>query len=522
MIQDFLTYDSDQPIDCDICIAGSGAAGISIARSLIGTPLKVVLLEAGGFDYEEDSQAIYEGRIVGQPYYDLDVTRLRYFGGSTNHWAGQCTPLEPIDMQARPWVPDSGWPIERKDLDSWYAQAQEVIGIGPYDYDHVALSPEGAPFLDVLDDKLRHKVWRFNDPPTRFGETYRAELEAAANIDVWLHANLTDIETEPNGASVSGFRIATLDGKATTVRARRYVLALGGIENPRLLLNSTGANPNGLGNDRDLVGRYFTDHMNGVVGRVAGVETDWARAYNFFDTGDIRIRTKLRASPVAQAERGLLNGAAQLGQKPTARDTSAGYKALRRIRDNLKSGDYVEDLGANVVAIATDLDGIWDGLVEYFVDDTVYIEIEAEQAPNADSRISLGENVDRLGLRQVLFDWKLSEIDRHSIEGLVQLIGEEVGRLGVGRVEMEPWLAADGDSWPDENFGGHHHSGTTRMASDPSKGVVDADCRLFGTDNLYVAGSSVFPTIGGSNPTLTIVALALRLADHLRSSIEQA
>lgn len=521
MINDFLDYDSEAPIDCDVCIAGAGAAGISIARSLAGTSLKVVLLEAGGVDYEEDSQAIYEGTIVGHPYYDLDVTRLRYFGGSTNHWAGQCTTLDPIDMEVRPWVPHSGWPFDRASLDPWYEQAQGVIGIGAYAYDHQALSPEGTPFLDLADDKLRHKLWRFNDPPTRFGERYQAELEAAANVDVWLHANLVDIETGSNGSEVTGFKISTLDGRTARVRAKRFVLALGGMENPRLLLNSIGANPAGLGNDRDLVGRYFIDHMNGVVGQVAGVQADWGDAYNFLQSDEVRIRTKVRASPTVQAERGLLNGAAQLGQKPTARDSSPGYKALRRIRDNVKKGEYTENLGANVVAIATDIDGIWDGMVEYFVDENVYIEVEAEQAPNPDSRIMLGDERDRLGLRKLVFDWRLGDIDRHSIEGLVQLIGEEVGRLGVGRVEVEPWLMEEG-AWPDENFGGHHHSGTTRMADDPSKGVVDADCRLFGVDNLYIAGSSVFPTIGGANPTLTITALALRLADHIRTSMEQA
>ncbi|MGI9418878.1 MAG: GMC family oxidoreductase [Geminicoccaceae bacterium] len=336
-----------------------------------------------------------------------------------------------------------------------------------------------------------------------------------------MHANLVEVETGPDGAEVTGFKIATLDGKTGRVEARSFVLGLGGIENPRLLLNSVGTNPKGLGNDNDLVGRYFTDHMNGVVGQVAAVENDWTWAYNFLKSGDIRIRTKVQPTPKAQAERGLLNGAVQLGQKPTARDTSPGYKALRRIRDSVKKGDPFDGLGANVVAVATDVGGIWDGMVEYFVDDTVYIEVEAEQAPNPDSRVALSDELDPLGLRRVVFDWRLSEIDRHSIKGLVELVGEEVGRLGVGRAELAPWLLEGDDVWPEENFGGHHHSGTTRMATDSSKGVVDADCRVFGVDNFYIAGSSVFPTIGGSNPTLTIVALSLRLADHLKTSLAQ-
>ncbi|MGI9491666.1 MAG: GMC oxidoreductase [Geminicoccaceae bacterium] len=518
MIHDFLDYDADAKIECDVCIAGAGAAGIAMARHLIGSSMKVVLLEGGGLDYEDGSQAIYQGHNVGHPYFDLDVTRLRYFGGSTNHWAGECAPLDPIDMEPKAWVPHSGWPITRATLDPWYDRAQDVIGLGDYNYDHISASPPGTPFLDFEGDKIAHKVWRFSEPVNYFGETFRDELDRAGNVEVWLHANLVDIETEARGTHVTDFKISTLDGNVALVSAQHFILALGGLENPRMLLNSDAVNPAGLGNDRDLVGRFFADHLNGVAGEMAVSKSGWEQAYDYVQFDDIRGLTKIRASPNAQSARSLLNNAAHLGKKPTARNTSPGYKALRKVRDDLKHGKFPEELSQRIMDVATDLDGIWDGLVEYFVDSSVYIEVEAEQAPNPDSKVTLIDERDALGLRRMQLDWRLSAIDRESIRGLVQLVGEEAGRLGIGRAKMAEWLMDGGDTWPDHQLGGNHHIGTTRMADDPRNGVVDSNCRVYGIDNLFIAGSSVFPTSGSANPTLTIVALALRLADHIQNN----
>lgn len=517
MIHDFLDYDGAEPIEADLCIAGAGAAGISIARHLAHSSLKIVLLEAGGFEYEDETQALYQGLNAGHPYFDLDVTRLRFFGGSTNHWAGECAPLDPIDLQPKSWVPHSGWPISYADLEKWYPLAQDIIGLGAYDYDPITAVPGDPQYLDLAEEKLAHKLWRFNHPPTRFGETYRSELDVASNIDVWLHANLVDIQTLENGHQVTSFEIATLGGKRGTVHARHYVLALGGLENPRILLNTTAQNPAGLGNDRDLVGRFFADHLNVIAGELAMQQSGWQHAYDFQELDIVRGQTRLRASPKAQAERGLLNSAAHLGDKPTARNESEGYKALRDIRDDVKRGHFPKDLGKRIIDVTTDIDGIWHGVMEHLFDERVYIEIEGEQAPNPDSRVTLVNERDALGLKRIQLDWRLSRLDRDSIDGLVQLIGEEMGRHGLGRVVLEDWLRDGDEAWPmGYELGGNHHIGTTRMAKTPADGVVDADGKVFGIDNLFIAGSSVFPTSGAANPTLTIVALALRLADHLK------
>ena len=235
MLRDARELDDSAPIQCDLCIIGAGAAGITLARSFVGDPLQVCLLESGGLDYEPAIQELYRGQNVGLPYFDLDVCRLRFFGGSTNHWAGRCRPLDDLDFGPRAWVPLSGWPISRVDLDPFYREAQTICQLGAYDYRPETWLDPGQVILPFDPDKLVTRVWQFS-PPTFFGEIYRDELEGAGNIDVVLHASVVDLTTGPSGVEVQSVEFATLAGKRGQVRARRYVLACGGLENPRLLL----------------------------------------------------------------------------------------------------------------------------------------------------------------------------------------------------------------------------------------------------------------------------------------------
>jgi choline dehydrogenase-like flavoprotein len=515
MIEDFLAYDGDDVIECDLCIAGAGAAGITIARQFIGTPTRVVVLESGGLDFEPDTQDLAIGRNVGLPYYDLDIARLRLLGGSTNHWGGMCTRLDPLDFEPRPWVPHSGWPIGFDDLDPWYRRAHEIVDLGPYEYDPADLVPEDAAYLPLDDGALRPKMWRYSVPPTNFNAKYRAELERAANVELWLHANLVEIEAEASGRAVGAFWTAILGGRSARVRSGAYVLALGGIENPRLLLNSNRVIGPGLGNERDLVGRFFMEHIGVIAGTALVAEGNWHEAYVEFLRDGQQLRCAIAPSPERQAQERVLNTMAMLGEVSLIRWHSKGYGALYEIKEALKSRQIPEDLALHLWNIITDLQGIVRGVAEK-VDPTVYVTIEGEQAPNPDSRVRLGDERDALGLRRIELDWRLSEIDKRTIRVLTELIGSELGRIGAGRVRLDEWLMADDDGWPEELVGAFHHMGTTRMASDASQGVVDANGKVFGQGNLYVAGSSVFPTGGCANPTLTLVALALRLADHLQ------
>jgi len=514
LIRNFRDYDGDGELRCDICIAGAGAAGVTLALNLADRGHRVLLLEAGGFDYDDADQDPYVGTNIGYPYHEITTTRLRFLGGSTNHWGGMCSILEPIDFEKRDWVPHSGWPIRFNDLKPWYAEAHPWVELGAFDYDRDRISPEGTRYLPFDDRQLRHKMWHYSRPPTHFGIEHRTALEKTASLDLLLHANLVDIEMDPSGQAVTGYRITTLEGKTAIVRARNFVLALGGLENPRLLLNADAIQTNGVGNDRDLVGRFFMEHLNMDAGEVISDHDDWSKSYDSLFRDERQCRAFLMTSPTFQASRKILGSAIGLGPLFQARERSIAYDSLHRIKMAWLRGRFPDDLGTHIANLINDAGGLKDALEERF-DPTVYLYTEGEQAPNPLSRVLLGKERDALGLRRIQLDWRLSEIDKRSVRELASLIGQEFGRIQKGRVRLPIWLLDKEVSEDDPILGGYHHMGTTRMSDDPSTGVVDADCRVFSTRNLFVAGSSVFPTGGCANPTLTIVALALRLASHL-------
>ena len=251
-------------IEADICIIGAGAAGITIAREYANSSTTVALLESGGLEFDQEIQNLYTGKNIGLPSFPVHVNRLRYFGGTTNHWAGHCRPLDPIDFEQRDWVPHSGWPISKQDLDSYYERAQPVVGLGAYEYEDLAYWQKriGLPLpeMELKPDRLYSAVYN-KSPPTRFGREYREELAKSANVSVYLHTNVLEILGNDTATRVSGLKAACIDGPELSVSAKIFILATGGMENARLLLLSDTTNPAGIGNDKGLVGRYFMDHL---------------------------------------------------------------------------------------------------------------------------------------------------------------------------------------------------------------------------------------------------------------------
>ena len=521
MIRDFGAYDGAGEIACDLCIAGAGVAGITLALALGQSALRVVVLESGGYEFEQEVQDLCRGQNLGQAYFDLDATRLRFLGGSSNHWGGMCAPLDEQDFVARSWIPHSGWPIGRSDLASYYAEAQEILDLGPGGYDPVELEPKGG-LLPLAGDRLAPRVFRFSSPPTWFGEKYAPALAAAPAIELWLHANLVDIELGRDGRA-SAFVVKSLSGQQARVRARFFVVALGGIENARLLLSCDGQIKDGIGNRHDLVGRYFMDHLGVAAGRVLLAHSGWEQAYlrgHHPRAGGREVQHAIAPSDELQRTAQILNAAAVCGKVIYERPRSEGYGALHDIKEGVRERRLPDDFAANLWRVLSDLDGVARGLWERF-DPTTYITMASEQAPNPDSRVRLVRERDALGMRRAALDWRLSEIDHRTIRVTATTIAAEIGRLGAGRVELSEWLLHDEVVWPEQLTASHHHIGTTRMAAEPSQGVVDRDGRVFGHGNLYVAGSSVFPTGGFANPTLNLVALTLRLAGHLRGRLAE-
>ena len=513
-------------LDTDLCIVGAGAAGITIARQFVGRSIAVLVVESGGLEFDDATQDLYKGQVVGHPYFDLDITRLRYFGGSTNHWGGWCAPLHDIDFAPREWVPYSGWPIERRALDPYYATAQTLVQIGPPTYDPQAWADKKHFFPDFQPDRMVTQIMQLSEPATHFGDIYRADLAKADNVRVLLNANALGIDSNETATVATGVRLATLGGVRASVRAKVVIVACGGLESPRLLLVSNDVAPAGLGNGHDLVGRFFLEHPHIVTGSLLATDSgDWHHGLSerFFKDGTL-IQAVIATSADAQRTLGTLGYSANFETPVVA---NAGYPAYRHLRDAVDKAKMPDHMAQDVWNMVTGLRDVAHGVFgtsrtdpyhpPYDLSRPIRLYTRLEQCPNPDSRVTLIAERDALGLNRIALDWRFTELDKRSLRLSQQLIGMEFGRLGVGRFKFDDWVLADDTSWPEELHGGHHHMGTCRMSDDPQHGVVDGECRVHGMDNLYVAGSAVYPTSGFVNPTLTVVALALRLADHLKA-----
>lgn len=528
MIEDAATIPDGARLEADLAIVGAGAAGITLARELRDTPLRILLLEAGGETATPESQAVYRGTSVGHAYYPLDSSRLRFFGGTTNHWGGMSIPFDPIDFRDRPWVPHSGWPLDYAALEPYLARAHAVCEIGPVEYSEDYWAPRrGKEPCPIRGPELIPRVAQFS-PPTRFGRRYREDLEAAPRIRTLLGANVVGIESDAEGTRVEGLRLATFGGQRFAVKARAVVLATGAIENARLLLASRDARPEGLGNAHDGVGRYFMERVNRRSGVLLPV--DPSRIAPFFRQdrlGDMGVNGYLGTAPGWQQRERVLNSSIHLHPAGSLelRETEGGVASLRRLTSALRRGQLPDDLGHDLWQVLRDLDEVaahgWSRLrgdEKGEAPRTFEIWHDVEPAPNPQSRVTLGDDVDAFGMPRVVLDWQLTpDLEGATIRKALDLLAHEVGRLGLGRVKAE--IAPEGNDWVPEVVGSFHQMGTTRMSADPRHGVVDADCQVHGVRNLYVAGSSVFTTAGQANPTLCLLALTIRLADHLRTGL---
>lgn len=511
-------------IDADVCIVGAGAAGIGIAREFINTPTQVAVLEGGGLEFDQRTQSLYEGENIGLETFPVDANRLRFFGGTTNHWAGHSRTLDAIDFEQLDALPMSGWPISKADLEPYYRRAEyvcELSSVDDQDIDGLTSRLKLAALeLDVT--RLQSVVYK-QSPPTRFGHVYRDELERAANVRVYLNANALELQCNVEGTVVEGVDVACIDGPRLRARANMFVLATGGIENARILLLSNKPNPAGLGNASDLVGRYFQDHIllrpaAEIIFSKMGVDLSLYHELSPLEGGDV-------FSVLAPSE-GLIRsegiGNFRLHIIRPQRMSALGEGSLRAIKSAVRERRFAS-ARAHLRNIMSDLDGIAELTYKCIANAPIpdenhvlaaQLHLVLQPMPDPDSRVTLSGTRDLLGQRRVAVNWQVRERDLANARRAVELAALEVGRLGLGRAFAA--ILDDASRWPSNLEAGRHHCGTTRMSTDPSNGVVDGDCLVHGVSNLYVAGSSVFPTIGYANPTLTIVALALRIADTIK------
>lgn len=516
---------SGEVIETEICIIGAGAAGITMSLEFTGAPFRVAVLEAGGFDYPENGQPNYQGTNSGIDYADLDACRLRYFGGTTNHWGGYCRSLDPIDFEQRDWIPHSGWPITLDDIKPYFGRASELIQLSPglFDGDHWS-KMAGMPMLPF--DPKRFYTGATQIKSTHFGEVYRDAVRASPNVTCYLNSSVVDIVMGEHDNLVRELVVVNAAGNRFTFRAKQFVLACGGMENPRMLLNANKVKPNGIGNDSDNVGRYFMEHRVSSPGLVVLSDDKTDLSYyrrNGLPSGDYIEGSLHLSADTARAER-ICNTQFSMEQLDDIR--TQGDQSLTKLREGLtkfiSSGTWMHDFNKHLGNVICDIDSVATNVAHKITGNKGNTQVwllkaEVEQTPNPNSRITLIDDVDNYGLRRINLNWETSEIDRHSLVRSVELMGEELGRLGLGRVQID--MDDNPNAWSRYDTWGYHHAGTTRMSADPKNGVVDGDCRVHGVGNLHVIGNSVFTTVGTSNPTFTIVALSVRLAGHLKGML---
>jgi choline dehydrogenase-like flavoprotein len=549
MFQDAREIPAGASMTFDICIVGAGAAGITLANELSSENVSIALLEAGGKRSDPNTQALYDGDVV-DPYRHGPLTRYRRrcLGGTTVVWGGRCAPFEDIDFEERKYVPDSGWPISRKDLDPYYQRAHEYLELGEFVYSmrnaylHSLKSlSAGLETNEVSDDFL----WRFS-PPTNFAKKYSEELKYKPNLTVFLYANCLKLITNKEGNTVLYAETSSLLLNRFKVYARTFVLAAGGLEVTRLLLASNDNDTRGIGNKRNLVGRFYLSHIAGSVGPLQLTSRGREMAPAYQKTGDnVYCRPAFAIREDAQRRHCLMNFRAVLTHPPPedpqhhSSICSAMY-LLKWCFSGRIPPEFNNDLAnrkyRNILLHSRNIIRDFPSLVAFAPiwirkrimskrklpsvelrnrNNIYYLHYDSEQSPNYHSRVSLGDKRDAFGIKRLYVDWRFSDFDVDSAIRSVKLLNASFIESEVGRLKIEY------ESLPsiirNQVHVGSHHLGMTRMGATPAQGVVDTNCRVFGINNLYVSSSSVFPTSSFANPTLTIVALAIRLGDYLTS-----
>ena len=520
-IDDLRSIDDSTPIETDLCLIGSGFVGWAIAEELKNSGLRILMLESGGRLLDAEAEALNQIEDVGTRLFN---GRNRALGGTSLQWGGRCVPFDDIDYEERPWVARTAWPFGPETMTSYVDRASEHLDSGPWFQERARQPmPQGLQLRPDVNTALMHSLWWENPLAINFGEV----LTTRRNPNLWVlvRATVTQVSTDPTGRQFDSIEVADADGRRLVVRARAAVLCAGGVENPRIMLYSNRLNPKGVGNEHDLVGRYLMDHPRDfeLIARFDPSDSDW-----FCETfgpnmlpsprgGRHEFNFGFALSPERQRAEQLLNTAAW-PYSVTAEDDP--FDALLRLKRGPRTRP-VRDAFTALRQPGMLLRGarMWSKhqRVRRRLDRVGFL-VASEQIADPDSRVQLGQTLDRFGLPISRVDWRVHEEEARSQGVLAETIASEFARLGMPKVRVADWVTEK--RWKDANFvDGCHPTSTTRMALRPEDGVVDANCQVHGVEGLYVAGSSVFPTAGHANPTLMIVAMAVRLADHLKQVV---
>lgn len=551
MMIDARTLPSQCVVETDVCVVGTGPAGLALARELIGQPFRVCVLESGNLEFDEATQALCKGDVVGDQYANLDDLRRRQCGGTSHTWTVQMTPdqigvryghYEQVDFEPRDWLPYSGWPFDLNYLRPYYERAQDVCMSGPFD----AYTPQNwetpqTPRLPFDGSRITTTMFQFG-PRAAFTTIRRNEVAQADNISLYLNANAVELETDDTAQTVTRVKVACLSGNQFWVSARVVILATGAIESARLLLMSDKTQTNGLGNEHDLVGRYFMDHPLLYTGEFIPRDRNLFNLANLYDlrmVNNTAVMAKLALSEEVIRKEQVMNMSFILFPRYWASRSEAA-RSVKNVIHALKSGQISGETGRELLKAIAGIGDIAATIYKKFDEKRrppipgelpmggwsawsnkektfrcFEIISQTEQAPDPNNRVVLSRDRDQLGCPKAELHWRWTEMDYSHARRGQEILVQEVERMGLGKVLLDHQDGKPKLFHPTS----HHHMGTTRMHVDPTQGVVDENCKVHSVSNLFIASSSVFPTGSYANPTLTIVALAVRLADHVKQTL---
>jgi GMC oxidoreductase/FAD dependent oxidoreductase len=527
----------------DVCVIGAGPVGISLALELSRLGHFVLLLESGGMRASEEAQRLADAQIADpKVHVAMEIAVQRSLGGASNLWGGRCTTFDPIDFEPRPAVPHSGWPIDMDDVAPFMPAACSYAGCGAAEFESAL-----AGFVSDEPEFRFDRIERWSRQP-RFSTMYAKTLQRNSRIDLRLRATVTDFAFTADGR-VSSIQVCGPDDTRISLTPRATVLASGGLENTRLLLNARRSDPNRFG---DSLGRYYMGHLYGVAAEMDLKSTQVDAGIDYFqDHAGYYIRRRFTPSATLQRRMDLTNSSLW-ADYPLIRDPlhrngilSLAYLALsvppigrilvvesiRRhyVGETIAPLPHILNVLRDLPATATFVPPFlyrrylakhrMPGFFQRNTGRRYAIRFHAEHRPNPDSRVTLSNAYDAYGMRRLSIDLRYSAADVEPLIRTHDCFAAWLRRTGIGTMR---WLFPEqdrGDGILSQCYDGHHQIGTTRMGGDPRTGVVDKNCRVFGSSNLFVAGSSVFATSGEANPTLTSIALAIRLANCLANEL---
>jgi choline dehydrogenase-like flavoprotein len=519
MIEDLDDNRLPHSLEADVCVIGAGAAGITVALLLARRGIDVVLLESGGERHETAIHDLNRCSFAARPFGGAIDGRFRALGGSTTRWGGQILPMQPIDFEARSWINASGWPIAYSDLVPAYKTALGLVGLdGCIERDADVWQSIGQRTPQFAGGELVPYFTRFCPEPD-LSRVHGAEIRRRPNLRCILHATVTALKAE--GGQILGATARNLAGRNVNVRSRRFVLCVGGIETPRLLLHplDDGAHPPWTA--FHLIGRFLQDHPGITCANIVPARPrDLHRLFDNVVHGRTRYQPRLRLTDEVQRRLRLLQASCLIifqsvrgdtlsRARAAAKELLSGRTSRKALQELIRSGPLTARLA-------------WRTYIRhraFNLDDLGFrLGMQLEQQPDPESRVTLSDELDSMGLRRAQIDWRISTTEIQTVAVVAELIKRELETSGIAKVSIDADVAGRSSDVATRMIDQNHHSGTARMGATPNEGVVDRELRVFGTSNLYVCSSAVFPTGSFSNPTHTIIALGIRLAEKLCSA----